>query len=386
MAVTQVVAGLAKTDGGPAYSVPALTGALREAGVEAVLRSVARGREQPASPPGGGSFRSHYPWDEGLVRLMRGSSELRTALEEDVRSGSILHAHGLWLLPNLYPAWIKRQIPATGLVHSPRGMLAPAALEISKWKKRSVWHVWQKAALQAADCLHATAESEYDEIRAAGLRNPVAVIPNGIDLPPPRQKIQGVVSQKRTILSLGRIHPKKALDNLVRAWAMVEAKYPAWSVSIIGPAELGYDEQLRRLCVSLDVERLAIGEPVYGAEKHALYQDSELFVLPTRNENFGMVVAEALAAGIPVISTKGAPWQGLEEQHCGWWIDFGVEPLAKALINAIEMDAGELAAMGQRGRAWMMRDFGWERVAAEMRSVYEWLRLGPPAPRTVRIE
>src|SRR5262245_56612071 len=124
-------------------------------------------------------------------------------------------------------------------------MLAPAALEISKWKKRPVWYLWQKAALRSADCIHATAASEYEEIRALGLINPVAVIPNGIDLQilPERPKRERGFGH-RTILSLGRIHPKKALDMLVRAWATLEMDFPDWRVRIIGPAEGGYREEL----------------------------------------------------------------------------------------------------------------------------------------------
>ena len=101
---------------------------------------------------------------------------------------------------------------------------------------------------------------------------------------------------------------------------------------------------------------------------------------------FGIAVAEALAAEAPVISTKGAPWRGLETERCGWWIDHGVEPLGNALRSALQTPSQERLRMGARGREWMARDFGWDRIAEEMLGVYEWLRVGGDAPRSVRFD
>ena len=135
----------------------------------------------------------------------------------------------------------------------------------------------------------------------------------------------------RVVLSLGRIHPKKGLDRLVRAWAKVEAAHPDWRLRIVGPAELGHDAELRALAASLNLSRVSIEPAIYGEEKYTAFREADIFVLPTLNENFAMTVAESLAAGTPVISTKGAPWAGLEVERCGWWIDHGIEPLAAAL-------------------------------------------------------
>jgi glycosyltransferase involved in cell wall biosynthesis len=264
-------------------------------------------------------------------------------------------------------------------------MLGGAALRISAWRKRLFWWLWQRPGLEAADCLHATALSEYQEIRAVGLRGPVAVIPNGVDLPdltmaPRRQGGDSIV------LSLGRIHPKKALDRLVRAWAYIEPAFPSWRLRIVGPAEVGHDRQLLALARSLGLQRLNVEGPIYDAEaKLRAYRDADLFVLPTHNENFAMTVAEALAAEVPVISTKGAPWSGLETERSGWWIDHGIEPLAAALRHAMMIGSAERRAMGVRGRIWMERDFSWEQVAAAMRQVYRWLLEGGEPPPTVRL-
>ena len=115
--------------------------------------------------------------------------------------------------------------------------------------------------------------------------------------------------------------------------------------------------------MALGLTRVSVEGPIYGDAKTAAYREADLFVLPTLNENFGLTVAEALAAGTPAISTKGAPWSGLESEGCGWWIDHGVEPLAAALAHAMALPREALKAMGDKGREWMARDFSWDRVA-----------------------
>jgi glycosyltransferase involved in cell wall biosynthesis len=316
----------------------------------------------------------------------RSSPTLSRSICAAVSATDIIHNHGLWLFPNFYAAWhLKRSPHSTAkIVHSPRGMLGKAARRISAWKKEPVWWLWQRAALQAAHCLHATAESEYHEIRQAGLRNPVAIIPNGIDIPSLPTAQRGN-RENKTILSLGRIHPKKGLDRLVRAWALLEDRFPKWSLRIVGSPEVGHDVELVELGKRLNLKRFTVDAAAYGDAKWQVYQEADLFVLPTLNENFGITVAEALACELPVISTKGAPWEGLEQEKCGWWIDHGVEPLASTLVKAIALDEAARAEMGKRGKEWMGRDFGWPAIGEEMANLYRWLHLGGPVPTSVRL-
>jgi len=260
-------------------------------------------------------------------------------------------------------------------------MLASAALAFSRWKKRAFWALLQGPVIREAACIHVTSEQEYQEIRAFGLANPVAIIPNGIDLPELARSQSAARAVERVVLSLGRIHPKKGLARLVHAWSKVEARYPAWWLRIAGPPELGHDNELRALAVSLGLTRISVEGPIYGEAKTSAYQCADVFVLPTLNENFGLTVAEALAAGTPVISTKGAPWSGLEREGCGWWIEQGIEPLAAALAHAMALPREALKAMGGKGREWMARDFSWDCVGRSMLDVYLWLasRAEPPA-------
>jgi glycosyltransferase involved in cell wall biosynthesis len=131
-------------------------------------------------------------------------------------------------------------------------------------------------------------------------------------------------------------------------------------------------EKLEAHVRELGAPRVEFGGPLFGPDKLDAYRTAGLFVLPTLNENFGMVVAEALATGVPTICTKGAPWAGLEEQRCGWWVDHGVDAMEAALDAALTLPDSERAAMGARGRAWMARDFGWDGIAAQMTDVYKW--------------
>jgi glycosyltransferase involved in cell wall biosynthesis len=382
--VSHVVASVRKSAGGPSYSVPRLVEELARTGRRAQLRTLSAPYSENVDLRGCDA-RFHRPARGCPGRVLSASSDLRNALFADAVAGAILHAHGLWLMPNVYPAWAKRRSRgAAKLVHSPRGMLAAQALQYSTLKKRAFWWTLQRSALADVDCFHATAASEYEAIRAAGLRNPVAIVPNGIDIPEllPLPSCTG----KRIALYLGRLHPKKGLERLVRAWAGIEQAFPDWELHIRGPAENGHDTFLRELVRSVQAKRVEIKGPVYGQDKVEIFRCAEIFLLPSISENFGITVAEALASEVPVIATKGTPWAGLETECCGWWVDQGVEPLAERLREAISRPPGVLRTMGRRGRAWMVRDFSWVRVASEMLAVYSWVRGSAERPPSVRIE
>lgn len=381
MRIAHVLAGVDEPSAGPSHSVPALCRGLAVQGADVELHSVAGWRGAARSDL---AFRPvrHAQDFAGLPGLgaLCLSSRLQRALDEAQPPFAVLHAHGLWLAPNLYPAWTARRTGAAFVV-SPRGMLGEAALRFSGVKKALVWRLLQGPAARGAACFHATGEAEAQEIRAMGLTAPIAVIPNGVDLPP---SVPPKAPGPRTALSLGRVHPKKGLDRLVQAWSAIEPVHPDWRLRIVGPSELGHAEELTAQAGRLRLSRVSVEGPLTGDAKQAAYAQADLFVLPTLNENFAMTVAEALAAGVPVISTKGAPWSGLEAERCGWWIDHGPEALAASLTRAMSLPPAELQAMGARGRDWMARDYSWDRVAADMLAVYRWLAQDGPRPASVR--
>lgn len=290
----------------------------------------------------------------------------------------VVHTHGLWMLPNVY------RTSDAAFVITPHGMLTPVALGFSSRKKRLLRVLLQDKAFAASALIHATAESEYNDVRHFGLSQPVAIIPNGIDLP----LITATSAQLsgKTVLSLGRIHPKKALDTLVRAWAAIEPSFPDWCLRIVGPDEGGHAEKLSRLVRSLGLATVSIEPPVFGEEKTVLMAAADLFVLSSQSENFGMTVAESLAAGVPVISTRGAPWAGMKIRRCGWWIDHGHEALAATLRTALSLPETERRAMGARGRDWMARDFSWNCTAKLTLQAYAWVLGRGDRPDCIRVQ
>jgi glycosyltransferase involved in cell wall biosynthesis len=379
MRITHSVSSIESEASGPAYSVPALARALAGLGHEACVMSLGTaGRRQS-----GGYVDERFPAQFGKHWPLR-KLGISPALRDGLRASQadVLHIHGLWMMPNIYPAQIARE-QGRPLVLSPRGMLGADALRFSYAVKMLFWSLAQRRAARRVDCFHATSAQEADDIRAFGLCQPIAIIPNGIDLPP-RVAAQAI-SDAPYVLSLGRIHPKKALDRLVLAWAEIEPAFPHWRVKIVGPCEGGYSQKLLRLIGELGLQNVSISGPVFGAEKLELLREAELFVLPTLNENFAMTVAESLAVETPVISTIGAPWAGLVPNECGWWIDHGPAPMAAALREAMSLSPEARRTMGANGRAWMERDFDWRAIAGQMADVYRWLASGGERPECVRV-
>jgi glycosyltransferase involved in cell wall biosynthesis len=282
----------------------------------------------------------------------------------------IIHAHGLWQPTSLLSAVVAYRygIP---LVVTTRGMLEPWALNHHKWRKKLAWHVYQRRALASAQVSHATSTMEAENLRTLGFDQPIAVIPNGVPLPDQVKK-QASPDGPRTALFLSRIHPKKGLPMLLDAWD--EVRPEGWRLVLAGPSEDGHRAELEQ-----QVQRLGLGNVVSfpgtipDDEKWQHYRSADLFVLPTHSENFGIVVAEALASGVPVITTKGAPWQELETRDCGWWTEVSVGALGKALREAMALSDEERLAMGHRGRALVEERYSWQRIAEQMRNVYRWI-------------
>ena len=386
MRVLETIAGLSPRHGGPSYSVPRLSAALVQEGLEVSLLAVADAGAAASQGVEQGYHEIRRQWDYADVpglKALRWSAGFRSSVHQLACAHDVLHDHGLWLMPNLWAAHAARAA-AIPFVVSPRGMLSEVALSFSATSKRLMWYGAQGACLRQAACLHATSEAEYAEIRRLGLRNPVAIIANGIDLP--QELAAHDETKEHYVLFLGRLHPKKGLDRLIRAWAGIEAKSGGWRLRVVGPSERGYGDELAMLAAELGCSKVAIEGEVTGLRKWQLYRDAGVFVLPTRNENFGLSVAEALSSGVPVIATRNAPWQGLVSEACGWWIGDDWQQLAQALTGALSLSDGERRKMGWRGRAWMARAFAWPAIAQRMAQVYDWLAQRQERPDCVRID
>lgn len=390
MHIAQVIARIDDPSAGPSYSVTRLCEVLAANAHRVQLLAV-----EHANLPARGDLEP-VAWQltrfaATAPRTLVASPAMRRHLEHAVQRDAIdiVHNHGLWLLPNLYAGLAAglgdtRRVP---LVISPRGALSAWALRRHPWRKRAAWLAWQSRVLRAAACFHATADAEAEDIRRLGFRQPICVIPNGIDIPPAAAcERQERLQSPRTVLFLGRIHPTKGIPMLLEAWQRVMARHMGWQLRIAGNDNDGHLDEVRRLASALGVERVTFTGPCHGHEKAAAFRDAALFVLPSHSENFGLTVAEALASGTPAIVTRGAPWSRLDERCAGWWIDVGVAPLASALDAAMGTPPDTLARMGAAGRAWMTREFGWPAIGRDIAAVYEWLRTGGTRPSTVHTD
>jgi glycosyltransferase involved in cell wall biosynthesis len=282
----------------------------------------------------------------------------------------ILHTHGIWQHPSFLALQWKSQSrrPHVASVH---GMLEPWAWHHHAWKKRPIWWLWEKRNLESAALLHATSVQEAHALRQRGLSAPIAIIPHGVGLPAiPASRPE--TTDCRTALFLSRIHPKKGLPMLLEAWARVR---PAgWRLRVVGPDKGGHREELERMATGLGIrDCIEFSGALQGAAKSAAFHQSELFILPTRSENFGIAIAEAMAHGLPVITTHGAPWQILETGRCGWWVPVSTDAIAAALDDATRRDASDLASIGARGRDIAKDQFCWDVVAGQFIDAYRWV-------------
>lgn len=370
MIVHHVVPRIFDEASGPSYSVPALCDALAKRDVNVHLHVLEPRPERSLSFPVHAYERSAAP-----MRLGR-SSSMRLSLCETAPNADILHNHSLWMMPNMYAGQAVRGNECR-LVVSPRGTLQRWSLRRNRWRKRLVWLLGQSATVQRAACIHATAKSELLAVRGLGLKSPIAVIPNGIDLPADLPRKQ--MGRKR-LLFLGRIHPVKGVDMLISIWSRIESKYPDWDLEIAGPLTNSHATKMQKLARELGAKRILFTGAAYGNEKSLVYRKATVYVLPSHTENFGITIAEALAHGLPVIASRGTPWSQLEQRGCGWWVERHVATLEACIEQAMSMPIDQLEAMGEIGRTWMREDFGWPAIAQQMYRLYEWLLGGGSVP------
>ena len=398
MKIIHTVSSLALSAGGPTRTVTFLCSALGQQGAQVALFST-----QASEKQGSELLLAPEQWvtttlvskDTGWLRHPLHLAPLRTALLQHCRimQPTVLHDNGIWMPSNHTAAAVAR---ATGvpLVISPRGMLEPWALNHQAWKKRLALLLYQRRDLETAAVLHATADQEVDNLRRLGLGQPIAMVPNGVQFPADAvvdcaiaerlRNTKASANHIRTALFLSRIHHKKGLFNLVDAWARMRPV--GWRLVIAGPDEGGHKAQVVQRVQSNGLgDVVTFAGEVDGDAKTALYCAADLFVLPTFSENFGVVVAEALAHGLPVVTTRGAPWADLEKFGCGWWVDVGVDPLVRALQEAMALSDDERLVMGQRGREYVRR-YEWDGIAKEMMAVYRWMLRQGPKPDCVRLQ
>lgn len=382
MKIIQVIPYLRLESSGPTQSVPGMCRGLQHAGCDVTLHSDGPAPQKDFGCPTFFHDIKVFPHP----KFLRSPAMLKQ-LREECQTATIIHNNSLWTMPNVYPLWTCKGTKCKQVLQ-PRGTLSKWALNNSKWKKRIFGWLFQYAVMRKADMWVATCEDEYQDIRRLGYKQPVAILPNGVDLPMSEDELRAVMPRdRRRMYFLSRIHPKKNVELLLRCWAKLESEFADWDLSIVGPDKNNpYADEMKQLVKDLGCQRVTFEGELNGAEKFKFVAESECFVLPTHSENFGMVVAEALACKTPAICSFGAPWEGLNEHQCGWWIPTDMVAFEETMRQVMLMSRDTLAEMGERGRAWMARDFSWDGIGAKLKAAYAWLLGQGEKPDFVRID
>ena len=302
----------------------------------------------------------------------------------------LLHVHGLWMYSSIASRrWAMDK--SKPYVITPHGMLDAWALHNSYWKKFLAAAFYEKAHLTSAACIHAVSRSELLAVRSYGLKNPVCVIPLGIDVPEKSAQANAGDTAEKTLLFLGRLHPKKGLVNLLHAWRDVERARGKlrfnWRLVIAGWDQAGHGEELKALCRDLDCESTVrfVG-PKFGPDKDALLRNANAFILPSLSEGLPMSLLEASAYGVPLIMTPQCNFPEAFDAEAAIAITSDVDGIVSGLNKLQEMTDRERHCMGSRGRSLVETRFAWPMIALHHFSVYSWVVGGGNKPDCLVLE
>jgi len=305
----------------------------------------------------------------------------------------IVHHHGCWSFSSLASLKLKKKTHGA-LVYSPHGAFIPASLKRGATLKKLYLAGWEKHVLSQVDCFHAISDHEAKAIDELGLRKPIALIPNGIDLQAlpvfPEEKelfsSWGIPSNCFKLLFLSRLVPDKGLDLLLRALPTIVRERPELHLLVVGEGTRSAEDHLRRLVTSLGLEQFVtfLGG-IYSDDKYRIMRNADLFVLPGRNEAQGLVVLESLAQQTPVIASRATPYSCLEETRCGWWVDTTPADLRRAIVEAMSLPLNGLKVMGEAGRLLVQQQYALETMQQHLYELYRWVKYGcrPPAPSVI---
>lgn len=367
MRIAQIVASLEARHGGPSRSVLGLSNGLATAGHEVDLLTTESGLGSTAQPSSLLALR-HFPrqWPQRLTV----SSALRRHLQSTTYD--VVHNHGLWLRPLHYAGSAARR-SGNPLVISPRGMMSPWSWQHRRWRKFIAGALIHPNATTLAAGWHATSEEEATDIRRLGFTQPICVASNGVEIPNPESLADArqywlqrcpELRDHRVALFYSRFHPKKRILDLMELWT---THTPSdWLLLAVG-----IPEHYSIAALKAYAKRNGVGERVLvfdGTDAPAPYAAADVYLLPSHSENFGMTVAEAMAHGLPVLTTDTTPWRELDQReagHCVPWSAF-----ATTLPTFLRQKPTDLKSQGEHARNWMLTDFSWGKTAIKLATFY----------------
>lgn len=385
MNILHTLPSIALSCGGPPRSVSQLCGQLTESDCSVSMLATL----YPYDPvvPLSDKIRLHALGGSSKGRIGRLTAPSYNSPIQNIfakEATDIVHHHGVWLKCTQEVASTSKKLGVPYVI-APRGMLEPWALNHSKWKKKLAWKLYVERSCRGASAFHATAESEAESIRSLGFTQPIAVIPNGVNIP--ILKTDPVVevapnSNVRTALFLSRINPKKGIPMLLDAWKKIAPLN--WKLRIVGNDDSDHLPAVMAKIESSGLrDRVEIVGALFGQDQLRAYQDADVFVLPSYSENFGIVIAEALSHRLPVLTTTGCPWKELTTERCGWWVDPTPSGIEAGLRDMFATSSDEFAAMGERGRKLIEGRYLWPTIADNMLEFYKWLIHGGKMPAFV---
>ena len=369
MKIAHIIQCLGVKSGGPSRSVYNIVKGLRENNVDAFILTT-----NVASNPNIDSdewIKCIDKKEPGMFEYTKGFARLIRHSVADVYHIQAIFSHA----PIIAPSIIRKM--GKPYIISPRGSLYANSLNQSRLKKQIFMKLMLERDLSKAAALQATCIEELYEIRNLGIKTPIAVIPNSLNIPQNIPEIQ-LKDGKFRLGYVGRINHIKNIDGLMRAWHLAGfAEEKNSELVIIGGANLDYEktylEALHNLEADLGITNIVWAGMMQGVEKDALLRTCTVAVLPSHSENFGMVVPEALIQGVPVIASDKTPWKILDDTHCGWSTPNTPESMAEIIRLAHSKTASELQQMGLNGQRMVIDNFSTEKVTEKFILLYKWV-------------
>lgn len=374
MKYLQTIAGLSAKSGGTSTCTYDLVKALHAAGCDVDLitlnaDNIVGNGENWIKALSNDSV-SSYGYSHNMKQFLQGTTY------------DLYHTNGMWMYCNYITCSVARKKHKPYII-TPHGMLYPQALARSAWKKKILLTIGGSAKdLKNAACIHVTCKAEMGHYRDLGYKNPVAVIPNPVTIPYFISDIT-VQQERRSIGYLGRLHPYKRPDALIKAWAQLAGDTKGFELVLMGKGTDEYERYLHDLVTELQLKNVSFLGMVTGKEKYKILASMRALCVPSKTENFGMTVAEALIAGTPVICTNTAPWEDLNTDHCGWWVDNDIDTLAQTIRDVLQLPQSEIGKMGENGKKLVESKYKDTQVAAMMKRLYEWILNGGEKPEFV---
>lgn len=371
--ITHIMAHLDNEHSGPTYSVQKLTEGISAYSNNCELLFLDRGKPKIKL-----ANSNTIGFKQSVFFPKIGRSPKMKKYVNDICGPAVCHSHGLWMMPNIYH---KNAGPNILKVLSPRGTLNPSTLKFSSITKKIMWMALQKKAFHKSDALHATSYDELEDFRRLGFNKPIIMLPNGIDVQPREMlRVHSNATNGKLLkaIFIGRIHEKKGLELLLETWAKLDTSL--WELRIYGTGKDNYVNKIKNDIMKLNLKNVSVEKPVYGNEKIDTYLRSNLFILPSQNENFGNVVTEALACGIPVLTTDETPWKILNQKKAGWCVGREDEVFRNCLGQVLHMSPKDLNDCGLRGYLLAKEAYGWDYISKKMVHAYNCLLNKSPMP------